>query len=116
MTFSGNRHGVTFSTAGGTLTPDSGSGTSNAIYFAVSSNTATLNMNTGAGERIHFADQIESAAGKTFTVNKTGAGTALFSDNNSDFLAQTNVSEGIFELGEGVAYGRSGNAATSNFR
>lgn len=115
VTFSGNRHGVTFSTAGNTLTPNTSSGSANAIYFAVSSNTATLNLNSGQGEVIHFADPIESAAGKTVTVNKTGLGTALFTEHNSDILAQTTVSQGTFELGSGVTYGRLGTAATSNF-
>lgn len=115
ITFSGNRQGVSFSTAGGTLTPDTNSGSANAIYFSVSSNTATLNLNAGSGETIHFADPIESAAGKTVTVNKTGSGTALFTGHDSDILAQTLVSEGTFELGAGVAYGRLGTSADSSF-
>lgn len=115
ITFSGNRHGATFSTDSGAPKLNAGSGTANAIYFAVSSNTATLNLNTGAGEVIHFADPIESAAGKTVTVNKTGSGTARFTGHDSDILAQTLVSEGTFELGDGVSYGRVGTAATSNF-
>lgn len=115
ITFSGNHHGASFSTASGAPSLNAGSGSANAIYFAVSSNTATLNLNSGAGETIHFADPIESAAGKTVSVNKTGSGTALFTDHDSDILAQTHISEGTFELGDGLAYGRIGTAATSNF-
>ncbi len=113
--FSGNKQGASFDTSSGRPVYVEGTGSANAIYFAVSSNTATLNLANQSGEVISFADPIQSATGKTVTVNKTGAGKVVFTGHDSDILAQTTVSSGIFELGAGVNYGRLGTSATSAF-
>ena len=115
VTFSGNWQGATFDTSSGRPVHVEGTGSANAIYFAVSSNTATLNLANQTGEVISFADPIQSATGKIVTVNKTGMGKVIFTGHDSDILAQTTVSGGVFELGAGVAYGRLGTAATSKF-
>lgn len=113
--FSGNRQGVSFSTAGGVLTPDSGTGSANAIYFAGTSNTVALNLTNAVGEIISFEDPIQSAEGRVVVVSKDGLGKVVFTGHNSDILARTAVSGGIFELGSGVEYGRLGTISSSNF-
>lgn len=118
VTFSGNRHGVAFSTAGNVLQADMDSGSANAIYFSSVSNvahTATLNMTTGRGETIDFSDPIQSAAARSVIVRHSGEGLVRFSGHNSDILAQTDISGGTFELGAGASYGRAGTPATSYF-
>jgi predicted outer membrane repeat protein len=119
VTFSGNRQGVTFSTTDGVLIPDISSGAANAIYFARGVNqgfaSAGVMLNAGAGKLIDFGDPIESASDVSILVVKEGLGTVRFRDHNSDVLARTTVEEGTFELGDNVAYGRTGTSVNSYF-
>lgn len=116
VVFQGNRHGVSFSTAGNILTPDTNSGTANAIYFGVSSNTATLNLASASGEKIEFYDPITAASGKSVAVNKTGAGEMVFYQHDSNLRAITHVSEGTFRLANGASYGlNEGTVSDSSF-
>ncbi|EIP98381.1 hypothetical protein OpiT1DRAFT_02837 [Opitutaceae bacterium TAV1] len=115
VVFEGNRQGASFDTGSGKPVYVAGSGTPNAIYFGVSSNTATLNLNTTAGEQIRFHDPIAAAAGKTVTVNKTGAGEVVFFQHDSALLTKTTVSGGTFRLADGALFGLKGTTANSTF-
>jgi outer membrane autotransporter protein len=105
IVFSGNKQAATIDSSGvsstsGTLTATGG--TNNTVYFASS---ATLVLNTGSGMAVRFDDPIESAATRTVSVTKSGAGAAVFSDYHSNIVASTTVGQGEFRLSGGAIYG-----------
>ncbi len=109
ITFQGNRHNASFTSAGQPIT---GSGTPNSIYMGSS---ATLNLTASAGRAIHLYDPVAAAAGSTITVTKTGDGEVVFHGDNrasalysTAILANTTVTGGTFTLADGAEYGIAG--------
>ncbi len=110
IVFEGNRHGATIdqsavTMAGGSLSV-TGSGTPNAIFFNAA--TPTLNLDASAGGAIHFRDPVEASSTTALTVNKTGAGSAVFDSYQSNIgSGTTTVSAGALELTSDAIYGSS---------
>ncbi|OAM91512.1 hypothetical protein AW736_02760 [Termitidicoccus mucosus] len=103
--FQGNRKGASYTGSGTGIKPVAGSGSPSAVYI---SGNATLNLNATGTGKIEFNDPITTGASSAATVNKTGAGSVVFSNGANDLRAFTNVQGGLFQLINGAGYGVAG--------
>ncbi|AWI09708.1 autotransporter-associated beta strand repeat-containing protein [Ereboglobus luteus] len=133
ITFTGNRHKVTFAGAldallihggsgdstAGFLSADFTTGVPNDIYFAA--NDLTLALNADAGRVISFDGGLAGAdSTTTLTVRKTGLGDVVFGvpsnhvagSNTNDITATTTVTEGVFRLTGGAQWGSGAGSLT----